>query len=129
VVVITKSAKDRKKYRIVVILTADERPCFVAMRRPKFLFMYDYLLITIGLRFSLTKFEMAVLNHLRLTLSQLHPNAWGFIRSYEMACGRYGVDPSLRVFFYLMTLFRGSEKVQESLSAYEKQRKKKNRQD
>jgi len=104
VVVITKSEKDHKKYHIVVP-EADERPCLVAMRRPKFLFMHNYLFTTIGLRFPPTKFEMAVINHFQLAPSQLHPNAWGFIRSYEIVCCRYGVEPSLKVFFYLMTLF------------------------
>jgi len=72
----------------------------------RYMFMFDYTLTTIGVRLTFSDFIIGLINHLRLAPSQIHPVAWGFIRSFEMVCSRFDIPPSVLVFMYLFDLIR-----------------------
>ncbi|MED6160715.1 hypothetical protein PIB30_054001 [Stylosanthes scabra] len=64
-------------------------------------FMYSCVLAEIGIRFSFTEFECAVLRQLNCAPSQIHPNSWEFIRAFEVLMEYLQEEPSLGLFFYL----------------------------
>jgi len=48
--------------------------------------MYRCLFEVLGLILSLTAFQCALLEHLNVTPSQLHPNSWAMVRAFEILC-------------------------------------------
>ncbi|MED6213313.1 hypothetical protein PIB30_091933 [Stylosanthes scabra] len=64
-------------------------------------FMYACVFAEIGVRFPFTEFECAILMQLNYAPSQIHPNSWGFIRSFEVLMDYLQEEPSLGLFFYL----------------------------
>ncbi|MED6191972.1 hypothetical protein PIB30_005790 [Stylosanthes scabra] len=65
----------------------------------EYFYMYTTVFIDIGIRFPFTEFECGVLNQLKCALTQIHPNAWAFIRGYEILMEYLGTTPLLEVFF------------------------------
>ncbi|KAJ1418538.1 hypothetical protein SESBI_15835 [Sesbania bispinosa] len=65
-----------------------------------FIPMYKTVFADLGVWMSLMWFELEVLGHLEVAPSQLHPNGWGFIRSFEILCHALGLELSSVVFFY-----------------------------
>ncbi|MED6168864.1 hypothetical protein PIB30_015698 [Stylosanthes scabra] len=64
--------------------------------------MYTCVLAEIGVRFPFTSFECSVLRKINCAPSQIHPNAWGYMRAYQILMEYLGELPSLlEVFFYL----------------------------
>ncbi|MED6135674.1 hypothetical protein PIB30_048892 [Stylosanthes scabra] len=45
------------------------------------------------------EFECGVLNQLKYAPTQIHPNAWAFIRGFEILMEYLGTKPLLEVFF------------------------------
>ncbi|MED6176504.1 hypothetical protein PIB30_088830 [Stylosanthes scabra] len=80
--------------------SALERVCHEGKAADWF-FMYICVLAKIGVRFSFTEFECAVLRQLNCAPSQIHPNFWGFIRAFEVLMEYLQEEPSLGLFFYL----------------------------
>jgi len=105
VVQIFDDLEHNKLYRIVVPVPG-ERPCFMATEGNRYMFMFDYTLTTIGVCLPFSDFTIGLINHLRLAPSQIHPVAWGFIRSFELVCSHYGIPASVPVFMYLFDLIR-----------------------
>ncbi|MED6145545.1 hypothetical protein PIB30_026273 [Stylosanthes scabra] len=62
-------------------------------------YMYTTVFLDIGVRFPFTKFECGVLNQLKCAPTQIHPNAWAFIRGFEILMEYLGTTPLLEVFF------------------------------
>ncbi|MED6198131.1 hypothetical protein PIB30_063050 [Stylosanthes scabra] len=56
-------------------------------------------LLDVGIRFPFSQFECGVLSQLKCAPSQIHPNAWAFVRGFEILMEYVGVEPSLEVFF------------------------------
>ena len=48
--------------------------------------MYEFVFKELGLRLPFSDFQVGVMGRLRLAPSQLHPNAFGFIRAFELVC-------------------------------------------
>ena len=48
-----------------------------------FFFVYVIFFSTLGIRLLFTDFEVKCLNFLSVTPTQLHPNSWAFIYSFE----------------------------------------------
>ncbi|MED6138809.1 hypothetical protein PIB30_078015 [Stylosanthes scabra] len=48
--------------------------------------------------------KVEVLSEYMVAPSQIHPNAWGFIRAYEVVCREFGCPTSLSVFLHLFKL-------------------------
>ncbi|MED6195780.1 hypothetical protein PIB30_041274 [Stylosanthes scabra] len=67
--------------------------------RWEYFFMYTTVFLDVGVRFPFTEFECGVLSQLKCAPSQIHPNAWAFIRGFEILMEYLGVDPLLEVFF------------------------------
>ncbi|MED6197288.1 hypothetical protein PIB30_055294 [Stylosanthes scabra] len=55
--------------------------------------------IDVGIKFPFSEFECGVLNQLKCAPTQIHPNAWAFVRGFEILMEYLGVDPLLEVFF------------------------------
>ncbi|MED6161776.1 hypothetical protein PIB30_063912 [Stylosanthes scabra] len=62
-------------------------------------FMYTTVFLDIGVRFPFTEFECGVLGQLKCAPTQIHPNAWAFIRGFEILMEYLGTTPLLEVFF------------------------------
>jgi len=62
--------------------------------------LHLYLLSHLRLRLPFTFFEKELLTELNVAPCQLHPNAWGFIRAFEILCNHFGHPPSTDVFLY-----------------------------
>ncbi|MED6132963.1 hypothetical protein PIB30_023861 [Stylosanthes scabra] len=62
-------------------------------------FVYTTLFLDIGVRFRFSEFQYGVLNQLKCAPTQIHPNAWTFIRGFEILMEYLGTKPLLEVFF------------------------------
>ncbi|MED6151457.1 hypothetical protein PIB30_082755 [Stylosanthes scabra] len=77
---------------------ADER-VFKRGEGWKYFYMFTTVFVDIGVRFPFTQFECGVLSQLKCAPSQIHPNAWAFIRGFEILMEYVGKEPLLEVFF------------------------------
>lgn len=71
--------------------------------------MYANYFDRVGLRLPFSNFQIKALNHLRICPSQLHPNAWGFILSFEKLCACHNFFLSLNVFCYFFIPWCGKK--------------------
>jgi hypothetical protein len=62
-------------------------------------YVYDCIFKKLGVRLPFTDFQCEILRILNVAPSQLHPNSWAFIRSFEILCGALGYSPSTYAFF------------------------------
>ncbi|MED6158162.1 hypothetical protein PIB30_030219 [Stylosanthes scabra] len=67
----------------------------------EYFFVYTTLFLDVEVRFPFSQFECGVLSQLKCAPSQIHPNAWAFVRGFENLMEYVGVEPSLEVFFSL----------------------------
>ena len=67
---------------------------------PPFFFMYKCLFQVLGLILPLTAFQCALLYHLNVALSQLHPNSWAIVMAFEILCPFFNIQPSVSVLFF-----------------------------
>ena len=89
--------------------STDERVCYINLHDgPRWIWIYDVLISKFGVRFPFTHFQFSILECTGAAPSQLHPNSWAMIRSFEVICDYLNVPPSSNVFFYLFTLTRPS---------------------
>ena len=65
-----------------------------------FTFIYSAIFKRLRLRLPLTFFVKELLTELNVAPCQLHSNAWGFIRAFEILCNHFGHPPSTDVFLY-----------------------------
>ncbi|MED6186780.1 hypothetical protein PIB30_070050 [Stylosanthes scabra] len=65
----------------------------------EYFYMYTTVFIDIDIRFPFTQFENGVLSQLKCAPTQIHPNAWAFIRGFEVLMEFLGQEPLLEVFF------------------------------
>ncbi|MED6144047.1 hypothetical protein PIB30_011840 [Stylosanthes scabra] len=65
----------------------------------EYVYIYTTVFLDVGIKFPFTEFECGVLSQLKCAPSQIHPNAWAFIRGFEILMEYLGVDPLLEVFF------------------------------
>ena len=68
--------------------------------------VYEFLFKELGLRLPFSDFQMAVLHHLDLAPTQLHPNSFAFIRAFELTCEYLKIGPTLPLFFHVFHLQR-----------------------
>ena len=62
--------------------------------------MYRYLFEVLGLIIPLNSFLCALLKHLNMAPSQLHPNSLAMVRAFEILCPFFNIQPSVSVFFF-----------------------------
>ncbi|RDX76915.1 hypothetical protein CR513_43041, partial [Mucuna pruriens] len=65
-----------------------------------FFYIYESVFSKLGLKLPFTSFERSILEALNVAPSQLHPNSWAFVRTFELLCEDLGWEPSLGVFFW-----------------------------
>ncbi|RDX61617.1 hypothetical protein CR513_60137, partial [Mucuna pruriens] len=53
----------------------------------------------LGIKLPFSVFEWAVLRALNMAPTQLHPNSWTFVQTFELLCEDMEREPSLSVFF------------------------------
>jgi hypothetical protein len=62
--------------------------------------MYSKVMENLNLSRPFTDFELAMLNALNVSPTQLHPNGWAFVRAFELVCLGLDLEPRLGVFFH-----------------------------
>jgi hypothetical protein len=72
--------------------------------------MYQIAFNEFGYRLPFTDFEVAVLDHLHVAPSQLHPNSLAFFRAFEIVTTYFSIVPTLELFFYAFCLQRSKQK-------------------
>ncbi|MED6109671.1 hypothetical protein PIB30_035847 [Stylosanthes scabra] len=65
----------------------------------EYFFMYTTVFLDIGVKFPFSEFECGVLSQLKCAPTQIHPNAWAFMRGFEILMEYIGAKPLLEVFF------------------------------
>ncbi|MED6191449.1 hypothetical protein PIB30_000549 [Stylosanthes scabra] len=65
----------------------------------EYFFMYTTVFLDIGVKFPFSEFECGVLSQLKCATTQIHPNAWAFMRGFEILMEYIGAKPLLEVFF------------------------------
>ena len=63
-----------------------------------FCFFYATFFKKVLLHLALSIFEKELLTKLNVSLAQLHPNSWAFIRAFIILCTQFGISPSIGVF-------------------------------
>ena len=63
-------------------------------------FIYSAIFKRLKLRLPFTFFEKELMMELNVAPCQLHPNAWAFIRSFEILCNYFGHNASVDVFLH-----------------------------
>ena len=68
-------------------------------RTEYYTYVYDCFFKKMGVRMPFTDFQCEILRILNVAPTQLHPEAWSFVRSFEVICRGIGFSPSAYVFF------------------------------
>lgn len=61
--------------------------------------LYEYIFKEIGYRLPFTSFQIVAFANLQVALSQLHPNAFAFMRAFEIVCDFLGIRATISLFF------------------------------
>lgn len=99
------------KHWSFMLSSSERRICHQGAR--DYLLMYRIFFYEIRVRLPFTPFEVVVINHLELAPTQLHPNGWGFVRSFQILCKGLGLEPSVNAFFCLFQPL-GSSKTRKN---------------
>src|ERR1044072_3600175 len=70
---------------------------------PHFFYMFDYVL-TLGVKFPFSDFICKCLTVAQVAPSQLQPNAWGFLRCFELLATYLNFEPTHSLFFAIHTV-------------------------
>jgi len=65
-----------------------------------FTFIYSAIFKRLRLRLPFTFFKKDLLTELNVAPCQLHPNAWAFIRVFEILYNHFGHSPSIDIFLH-----------------------------
>jgi len=66
--------------------------------------MYRCLFEVLGLILPLTAFQYAMLEHLNVAPSQLHPHSWAMVKAFEILCLFFNIRPSVLVFLFFFQM-------------------------
>jgi hypothetical protein len=72
--------------------------------------MYQIAFEELGYRLPFNDFEIGVFDHLKLALSQLHPNSLAFLRAFEVLAAYLQIVPTLDLFFHHFRIQRSKPK-------------------
>src|SRR4051812_6999693 len=111
------STRPKEAFNVIEDLDQEEEPSWGAFvpkshqricsqfPGPRFA-MYEFVFKEVGLRLHFTCLQRSVFSWLRLCPSQLHPNAFAFLRAFEVVCGFLEVEATLPLFFRIFHLQR-----------------------
>ena len=86
---------------------SSERVCYCNHRSgPSWMWMYDVLIMKLGIRIPFTHFQVTILQQIEAASSQLHPKSWAMIWGFEIICEYLEMSPSPKTFFFFFTLTR-----------------------
>ena len=91
----------------VYVPTGRERVCQKNLAAPRvadWLWVYEPMFTTLGVRLPFSPFVMGLLNRCDVAPSQLHPNSWAAIRYFEMVCEYLELPTFVNIFLYLFLL-------------------------
>ena len=98
------NAKDSCKLAVQTCGSDDFPFLRVVPSFPSFFFMYRCLFQVLGVIFPLTVFQCALLEHLNVALSQLHPNSWATVKAFEILSPFFNIRPSVLVFLFFFQM-------------------------
>ena len=70
---------------------------------PHFFYMFDYM-VTLGIKFPFSDFICKCLTIAQVAPCQLQPNAWGFLRCFELLAAYFNFEPTHSLFFAIHTV-------------------------
>ncbi|RYR34206.1 hypothetical protein Ahy_A10g048947 [Arachis hypogaea] len=108
--------------------TPSERVCFSTLHlhdhNDDFFYLYEIIFTHFGLRLPFSDFQLQILNAINVAPTQLHPEAWAFVISFENLCQSFRLAPSVAAFFYFFQVVKEKEKMSwVSIRAHEGQTK------
>ena len=68
--------------------------------------MYEVVFKDMGFRLPFTIFQKQIFRWLELAPSQLHPNAFPFMKAFELTCDYLQVKPTIGLFFFIFAIQR-----------------------
>ncbi|KAJ1380673.1 putative gypsy type transposon [Sesbania bispinosa] len=77
---------------------AADRMCHRGETNEGFMFLYAFLVHRLKVRLPFSNFEQSVLKHYCVAPSQLHPNAWGFMKAFSILCELLAIVPTAPLF-------------------------------
>ncbi|KAJ1409231.1 hypothetical protein SESBI_22956 [Sesbania bispinosa] len=80
--------------------SASDRVCHLGETNAGHLFMSAFMVHRLKIRLPFSAFQKSMLRHYRVAPSQLHPNAWGFIKAFEVLSVHLGITPTVGIFTY-----------------------------
>ncbi|MED6136559.1 hypothetical protein PIB30_057080 [Stylosanthes scabra] len=83
---------------------SDRLPIRALEDRTHFLWVYVELFTHLSVRLPFSDFQREVLTRCQVAAIQLHPNGWGFLRTFERVCLHLGFRPSWHIFLYTYQL-------------------------
>ena len=93
-------------------ICADDR----ATNGVPFVFVYSAIFKRLKLRLPFTFFEKELMMELNVAPCQLHPNAWAFIRAFQILCNYFGHNASVEVFLYFFEAKKPGDRFWVSLN-------------
>ena len=69
-----------------------------------FFTLYRCLFEVLGVILPLIAFKCALLEHLNVAPSKLHPNSWAMVRAFEILCPFFNVRPSVSVILFFFQI-------------------------
>ena len=81
-----------------------------------FFFLYQTVFKRVGLCLPFTAFERELLTEINTAPTQLHPNSWAFIKTFEILCGYLGLLPSVDVFLHFFEVKKQGKSLWVSFS-------------
>jgi len=82
-----------------------------------FFFFYQAVFKRIGMRLPFSGFERELLTEINVSLAQLHPNSWGFVKAFDILCGYFGQTPSIDVFLHFFEVKKQGKSLWVSFSS------------
>ncbi|KAK7287367.1 hypothetical protein RIF29_00639 [Crotalaria pallida] len=81
--------------------SVNDRVCTSIEENHKEFFMYEEVVIRLGVKMPFSDLEIALLQRLLLAPTQLHPSGWAFVRAFQKFCEARRLRCSLRAFLWL----------------------------
>ena len=88
----------------LVLPDADERVCYLNLHSPTvpdWMWVYESMFTRLGVRLPFSPFVQDLLSRCSVAPSQLHPNSWAAVRSFELVCRYLDLPASVPVFLFL----------------------------